>query len=122
MPGTKASGNQPSAISAVSLTLLSLPVPSQMEDRLERLADPHRALSLVGERDLLALVGQSFLAGEDLAHNRDVIPNAPIGLAPGLAVPAFDDLGPAHAEPGDEAIAAGQGIDGRRLHGRHRRA
>ena len=30
MPGTKASGNQPSAISAVSFTLLSVPVPSQM--------------------------------------------------------------------------------------------
>ena len=30
MPGTNASGNQPSAISAVSRTLLSLPVPSQM--------------------------------------------------------------------------------------------
>ena len=71
----------------------------------------------VGQADLAALVRHRCLAGEHLAHDLDVVLDAPVGLAPGLAVPALDDLRARYAEPGDEAYAAGERIDGRCRHG-----
>ena len=89
-----------------------------VQDRLQRLADPQRARPGVGQRVLLAVMRHRPLAPEDLAHDRHVILHPVVGLAPRLAVPAFDDLRTRHAEAGDEPPAAGHRIDRR---GRHRR-
>ncbi len=83
-----------------------------MEDRHERLADAERAFTGVGEGDLAAFVRDGFVAGEDLLHDRDVVADAPVRLAPRLSVPALDDLGSRDAESEDEATTAGHRIDG----------
>ena len=64
--GTKPSGSQPSAISAVSFTLASVPVPSQIGSRgfmcridVSGLPTPERAGAGVGQRDLAARRGRT---------------------------------------------------------------
>jgi hypothetical protein len=89
-----------------------------MQDRLERFADPHRSGPLIGKAELLSRVGDRTLALEDLAHNGYVVLDAPVGSAPGLAVPALDDLGTRHADAGNEAATTRQGIDRGRRHRR----
>src|SRR5436190_10610753 len=63
-----------------------------VQDRLERLGEASGALALVGQADLAAVVRHGFFALEDLAHDRDIVLEPVIGLAPRLAVPALDDL------------------------------
>jgi hypothetical protein len=55
-------------------------------------------------------------AFEDLAHNRHVVLDAPIGFTPGLTVPTLDDLRARHADARDKAAAARERIDRRRRH------
>src|SRR5262249_41820462 len=94
-----------------------------VQNRRQRLADAERARSGIGQRDLAASVGHRVLALEDLAHDRHVVADAPVRLAPGLTVPAFDDLRAGDAEPGDHPAATGERVDGARGHrGRCRRA
>src|SRR5690606_16245405 len=85
------------------------------------LAEPGRAGAGVGQRDLPALVADRRLALEDLAHDLDVVTQAPVRLAPRLAVPALDDLWAGHAEAGDHPPTAGERVDGHALHRAHRR-
>jgi hypothetical protein len=114
-PGMKPMGSQPSAISAVSLTV-DRQIGVHVEDRLQRLADPQGAGAAVGQLVLLAVVRHRRLAPEDLAHDRHVVLHPVVGLAPRLAVPALDDLRTRDAESGDEAAAACHGVDRRRRH------
>ena len=92
-----------------------------VQDGFQRLADSHGAGPGVGQRDLAAVVRHGRLAGEDLAHDRDIVADAPIGLAPRLAVPTLDDLRARNTQANDEAAAAGHRVDGRRRHRRVRR-
>jgi len=88
-----------------------------VQDGFQRLADAHGAGAGVGQRDLAAFVADGAFALKNLAHDRDVVAHAPVGLAPGLAVPALDDLRTGDADAGEEAAAARHGIDGRGRHG-----
>ena len=54
---------------------------------------------------------------EDLAHDRDVVLDPIIGLAPRLAVPALDDLRSRDTQAGDEAAAAGHRVNAGGRHG-----
>src|ERR1700686_4304725 len=63
-----------------------------VQDRLQRLGQSGGALALIGQADLAAFVRHGALAPKDLAHDRDVVLDPIIGLAPRLAVPALDDL------------------------------
>jgi len=62
-------------------------------------------------------MGQAFFALPDLAHDADIILQPIIRTAPGLAVPALDDLRAGDAEPGDETPATRQRIDSAGAHG-----
>src|SRR5581483_8329347 len=68
-----------------------------VQDRLQRLAHAHGTGSRIGQADLAAVVAHGPLAPEDLAHDGDVVPDAVVGLAPGLPVPALHDLRARHA-------------------------
>ena len=72
-----------------------------------------------GQRQLvvLALVVERALAGDDLAHDLDVLAGAAPGLRVGHAVPALGDLRARRAEAEDEA-AAGELVDRRPGHRR----
>ena len=89
-----------------------------VQDRCQRLADPHGAFSGEGQGNLAAFVGHRRLPAENLSHDGHVITNAPIGLAPGLAVPAFDDLRARNPDAANGAPRR-QGVEGAHLHGRH---
>src|SRR6266566_4730958 len=52
------------------------------------------------------------LAPEDLAHDLDVVPDAPIRPAPGLPVPSLYDLRAGNTEAGNETPAASERING----------
>jgi len=112
--GTKPSGSQPSAISAVSLTLASVPVPSQIGSRgfmwrigMSGLPTPSAPGPVYGSEISRPRVRDGLLALEHLAHDRDVIRGcASNGRPPRLAVPALDDLWAGDAEPGDDPAAA----------------
>src|SRR5712692_10504475 len=94
-----------------------------VQDRHERLADAERAGTYIRKRDLAPGVGHGLLALEHLAHDGDVVADAPVRLAPGLAVPAFHDLWAGDAEPGDDAAAPRERVERARRHGgRGRRA
>jgi hypothetical protein len=88
-----------------------------VQDRLQRLGEASGAFALVGQADLAAFVRQGFFALEDLAHDRDVVLDPIIGLAPRLAVPALDDLRSRDTEASDETAATGHRVD---AGGRHR--
>ena len=79
-----------------------------MEVELQRLA------LAAGQRQLvmLALVVDRALAGDDLAHDLDVLAGAAPGLRVGHAVPALGDLRAGGAEAEDEA-PAGELVDRR---------
>src|SRR3546814_7398698 len=81
-------------------------------DRLQRLADAESALAGIGQGYLRSLVGHRLFAAEHLPHDRDIVLDAMVGLAPRLHVPSLDDLRPGHAQPDDEAVAAGHRVDG----------
>ena len=53
---------------------------------------------------MLAVVLERLLAAEDRAHDLEVLARARERLAPGLAVPALGDLGPARAETEEHAL------------------
>jgi hypothetical protein len=88
-----------------------------VQDRLQRLGEASGAFALVGQADLAAFVRHGLFALEDLAHDRDVVLDPIIGLAPRLAVPALDDLRSRDTEASDETAAAGHRVD---AGGRHR--
>src|SRR5439155_13902497 len=89
----------------------------------ERLADAERAGARVRQGNFSSLVSDGLLALEDLAHDGDVVADAPVRPSPRLAVPAFHDLRARDAEPGDDAAAAGESVHRARGHrGRGRRA
>src|SRR5207237_21005 len=69
-----------------------------VQDRFQRLADAQRAFAAVWKADLPPLVHDRALPAKNLAHDRDVILEPPIGPAPGLAIPALDDLRAGDAE------------------------
>src|ERR1700712_5608206 len=119
-PGTKPIGSQPSAISAVSLTIASPPAAREVgihvQDRLQRLGEARGALALVGQADLATFVRHGAFALENLAHDRDVILDPIVGLAPRLAVPALDDLRSGDTEACDEAAATGPRVNAGRRH------
>jgi hypothetical protein len=77
----------------------------------------HGAGAGVGQADLPPVVGDRLFPCPDLLHDRDVVLDAVIGLAPGLPVPAFDDLRPGYTQPADGAVAAGDGVEGGHGHG-----
>ena len=87
-----------------------------VEVELQRLA------LAAGQRQLvvLALVVDRALAGDDLAHDFDVLAGAAPGLGVGHAVPALGDLRAGGAEAEEEA-AAGELVDRRPGHRRRRR-
>src|SRR4051794_4458521 len=64
---------------------------------------------------MLALAIDLVLAGDDLAHDFDVLTGAAPGLGVGHAVPAFGDLRAGGAEAEEEA-AAGELVDRRAGH------
>ena len=72
------------------------------------------------QRVVLALVVDRALAGDDLAHDFDVLAGAAPGLRVGDAVPALGDLRAGGAEAEDEA-AARELVDRRAGHRRRRR-
>ena len=73
-----------------------------MGDRLEWLAESHRAGAVIRVLVELAVERQRLLARHDPPDDLHVLARAGEGLAIGLAVPPFDDLRPRHAEPQDE--------------------
>ena len=91
-------------------------VAHRVEVELQRLA------LATGQRQLvvLALVVDRALAGDDLAHDFDVLAGAAPGLRVGHAVPAFGDLRAGGAEAEEEA-AAGEFVDRRPGHRRRGR-
>ena len=88
-----------------------------VHDRLERLAKADRAGAGIGQLDFLAVMADGAFALPDLFHDGDIIAQAGVGLAPGLAIPALDDLRAGHANADDHAAAAGQSIDCLGAHG-----
>ena len=88
-----------------------------MQDHPERLAHAGGAFALVGERDFPPVVGHRLIAREDLPHDRDIVLDAPVGPAPGLPVPALDDLRARNADADDHPPAARERVDGLGLHG-----
>ena len=126
-PGDEPRGSQPSASSAVSRILDSLPLPSQIGRSalvcridVSGLPNPSTPRRCTAARSR-ALLGYRRLAPIDLSHDLHVVPQPPVRRPPGLAVPALDDLRPGDSEPGDDPVAAGQRVDGLDLHGRHGR-
>jgi hypothetical protein len=93
----------------------------RVHDRLQRLALPERARPGVRELDLGAVVGHRLLPVEHLAHDRDVVADALVRLAPRLAVPPLDDLRAGHPDADDEPTAAGEGVDRHGVHGQRGR-
>ena len=94
----------------------------RVRDRLERLAQPDRAGTVVRVRVVLARELERRLAGEDAADDLDVLARAGERLAERLAVPALDDLRARHPETEDQAAVA-QVVERERVHrGRGRRA
>src|SRR5690606_22091306 len=87
-----------------------------VQDGLQRLTEAQRAGAGIRQRDLAPLVGHGLFALEDLAHDRDVVAQLPVRLAPRLPVPALDDLRPRYPEARDGPPAAGQRIQGPRRH------
>ena len=77
-----------------------------VQDRLQRLGQPSGALAFVGQADLAAFVRHGTFALKDLAHDRDIVLNPIIGLAPWLAVPTLDDLRSQDTQACDEAATA----------------
>ena len=88
-----------------------------VQDRLQRLGESGGAFALVGQADLAAFVRHGFFALEDLAHDRDVVLDPVIGLAPRLAVPALDDLRSRDTQACDETAATGHRINAGGRHG-----
>ena len=90
-------------------------LPERVDRALQRLADAHAAAArhLV----LLALVLDRLLPGDDLPHDRDVLPCPGERLRVRLPVPPLDDLRARCAQAEDEA-APGEVVH---RHGRHRR-
>ena len=72
-----------------------------MHDRLERLAEPDRALAGVRQRVVRAAVGDRRLAGQHLTDDVDDLAGAGQRLRERLAVPALDHLRAAHAHAED---------------------
>ena len=91
-------------------------VAQRVEVELQRLALPSRQRQL----EVLALVVERALAGDDLADHLDVLAGPAPGLGVGHAVPAFGDLGAGRAEAEHEA-AAGELVDRRPRHRRRGR-
>ena len=74
-------------------------------DRLERLAEAHRACAEVRLLVELALEVERLLAGQDPADDLDVLAGAGERLGVRLAVPALDDLRARDAEAEDDPAA-----------------
>ena len=91
--------------------------PQRVGDRLERLAQVHRALAPQRHLVVLALEVERLLAGEDAADDLDVLPGAGQRLRVRLAVPALDHLRARRAEA-EDGPAAGEVVEGERGHRR----
>ncbi len=93
----------------------------RVHDRLERLAEPGRALAAVGQRVVRPVVGDRRLAGQHLADDVDDLAGAGQRLRERLAVPALHHLRAAHAHA-EHDPAAGEVVERERVHRDRRRA
>src|SRR5207302_1112334 len=81
-----------------------------VDDAAQRLAEPARTRSRIGDLVMLALMLERRLSLQHLADDRDVFAGAPDRLAERHAVPALDNLRPR----GPDAAMAGPELDRRR--------